>query len=460
MAGAGARGRVPPRTRGLVRARAEASAISRRITLRMQDYIHAEEAAGFMLMAATAAALLWANSPWSAAYRALIETKLSLDLGVVHHAASVRHWVNDGLMVFFFLLIGLEIKREVLLGHLQGRRRAALPVAAALGGMAVPALAYLAVNPSGEAARGWGIPVATDIAFALGVLALLGRRVPVELRVFLLAFATVDDIGGILIIAVFYAHDLSGGALAVAAVTVLVLLLLRRFSARHAAAYVLLGLLLWLAVLKSGIHPTIAGVVLGLLVPARRTFDHQRLLDEIAAQRDHLREALDREDQHEIELRLGGLEEFVRESERPVERLDRLLRPWVSFLVLPLFALANAGLELSLDVLDRTARSPVAWGIALGLLAGKLVGVSAATWLAVRSGLAELPPRVTWRHVLGAGILAGIGFTVSLFIADLAFDDGEHAREAQLAILTVSLIAAFAGIAFFAWTARGRTQPV
>jgi NhaA family Na+:H+ antiporter len=452
--------RIPARKRGLLRVRARVSNISSGLVLGMQEWIHAEEAAGFMLLLGTVAGLAWANSPWAYTYKQVWLTKLVIDLGFIRIAETAQHWVNDGLMVFFFLLVALEIKKELVHGDLSGWRQAALPVIAALGGMALPAGLYLAVTYNTDLADGWGIPVATDIAFALGVLALLGRRIPGSLKILLLAFATVDDVGGILIIAFFYTSHLAWPALAGAGIVTLVIAVLRRYTVRHTGLYVVLGLLLWLAMLESGVHAAIAGVVLGLLVPARRYFDRSAATENLRYSMECLNEAVKREDDDTTELLFGEVEELARGAEHPVERLDRRLRPWVSYLVLPVFALANTGIPVSGSAMAAAAHDPAAQGIALGLLVGKFCGVLAAIWLAVRFGVAKLPANVNWRHITGISLLAGIGFTVSLFIADLAFRGRPELAEAKIAILVVSAVAGLAGFAFLALTTRanGKTR--
>lgn len=451
-------GPVPARTRGLAHARAQVSAISRGVTLRTLTYIHAEQAAGIGLFIGAALALLWANSPWAASYAALWNIDAVVHIGSFHIEHTLQEWVNDGLMFFFFLLVGLEIKRELVDGELASLRKAALPIGAAIGGMVVPAGLYALLNVSGPGARGWGIPVATDIAFALGVLALLGRRLPSSLRIFLLALATVDDIGGILIIAIFYASGISWTALSVAGGLVLTVFILRRFALRNPGVIVVLGFALWLAVLKSGIHPTIAGVVLGLLTPARRFVEPRAARDTMHDINTQLDEAIDRGDAEKTDLLLGTLEEVVRNTEQPLERTERLLRPWIGYVVLPVFALANAGVVLSGEAFAQAVHSSVAQGIAVGLLAGKLVGIAGATWLTVRLRLGDLPRGVTWSHVVGTALLAGIGFTVSIFIASLAFPAGAELQQAKLAILIVSIVAAILGAGLL--LLRSRRQPV
>jgi NhaA family Na+:H+ antiporter len=427
-----------------MRVRADLSEVTRRVVLPIQRYIHAEEAAGFMLMLGAAVALAWANSRWGSQYLRLCDFELT----ILRVTKSLLHWVNDGLMTFFFLLVGLEIKREIVHGSLSTWRRGSLPVVAALGGMAVPALIYWGFNPAGHGARGWGIPVATDIAFALGVLAMLGPRVPASLKTFLLAFATVDDIGGILIIAVFYTEKLSLSALFAAAAIVVAIALLWRLRWMGAGTYWVMGVLLWAVVLRSGVHATISGVILGLMVPARTFYGRMNYVDEAREVLAKLGRAEQGGRQDECTALLGQVEELTKHTEEPLERLERPLRPWVSYVVLPVFALLNCGVVLSAARLREALTNPVGRGIVVGLLVGKTVGVLAATWLAVRSRLTMLPAGVTWTHVAGASVVAGIGFTVSLFIAELAFDDEASVALAKTAILIASVAAAVGGYLF------------
>ena len=360
-----------------------------------------------MLLACAAIALAWANSPWAPAYHHLWETPIGFDTRTFGLTLTLHEWVNDGLMVVFFLLVGLEIKREVLLGELSSRRSAALPVAAAIGGMVVPAAIYAAMNRGGAGAAGWGIPMATDIAFALGILALLGDRLPSGLRVYLAALAIVDDLGAVLVIALFYTSSIYWSALGAAALTVAVLIGVNRAGVRHAAVYVVLGLLLWLFVLASGIHATVAGVLLAFTIPARGRADTDA---------DH---AL-------------------------LARMEGALHAPVSFVIMPIFALANAGIPLGAGVAN-AIRTPVALGVMLGLVLGKPIGIMLASAVAVRAGAAELPTGVAWRHVHGVSWLGGIGFTMSLFIAGLAFADAGILDIAKLGVLAGSACAGVAG---------------
>ena len=413
-----------------------------------------EAAGGAMVLGAALVAFAWANSPWKESYFDLWHARIAFRTPLVSVVDTVGHLVNDGLMAIFFFVIGLETKRELLHGQLSSVRRATLPVAAALGGMVVPALIYAAFNLGGDGAKGWGIPMATDIAFALGVLAIAGNRVPFALKVFLLALAVVDDIGAILVIAVFYTESLSGEALAWAAVVLALILAARAAGIRSIDFYVLLGAAFWLAVYKSGVHATIAGVTLAALTPSRP----HRPVTAFRAEARRLLDGFGRgaPEDHDAEQQLfGAFEGAVRESAAPLERLERQLHPWVVFVIVPIFALANAGLEISGGALSDAATSGVTGGVVFGLLLGKPVGIVLASFFAVRLGMAALPEGTSWAQLAGAGVLAGIGFTVSLFITGLAFDSESLQLEAKIGILGASLVAAVVGYLLLRLTGSG-----
>ncbi len=439
---------VPARTRGALQARAERSYVARQVLLPVQDIIYAQRTGSVVLLGATAAAIVWANSPWSDTYQALWQTPVSVDAGPLEFSSDLRHWVDDALMALFFYVVGLEIKREVLFGHLSKTRHAILPLAAALGGMVLPALLYLALNRSGPGERGWGIPMATDIAFALGALALVGSRVPDQLRVLLLALAIVDDIGAIVVIAVFYTSSLSVLPLVLAVVLLGAIVLLARLHVRAAPLYVTLGLLVWFAVYQSGIHATIAGVALAFVTPANPYFSraaYVRAARDLVAEFDH---AWRKGETDRADALLGEIEEMTEGTESPLDRAERLLRPWSSYLVLPAFALGNAGVGVSLPALGSALANPVTQGVLLGLVVGKPLGIFALAWLAVRLKVAALPAGARWREVVGIGLVAGIGFTVSLFITGLAFPASELQEDAKVGILLASIVAGLAGIAY------------
>jgi NhaA family Na+:H+ antiporter len=413
----------------------------------LQRFIEAESAGGIVLIAAAAVALAWANSPWGGSYDDLWGAYLEFDLNFTVVREDLGHFVNDAVMAVFFFVVGLEIKRELLHGELASMRRAMLPVAAALGGMAVPALIYAALNAGGDGAGGWGIPMATDIAFALGVLALAGPGVPISLKVFLLALAIVDDLGAILVIAIFYTSDLDLASLGWAVLVVVAVLAAQRAGIRVLAVYVALGGLLWLAVYASGVHATLAGVVLALLTPAGRPRSLPEYHGELRSLMAQLASAEANADEDAQRAITEELDRLTDEREPPLQRLERILHPWSSFLIVPVFALANAGLDLSSDVASNLVTSPVSLGVVLGLVAGKPVGILLACWLAIRFGGAGMPAGAKWRHLAGVGVVAGIGFTVSIFISSLAFDEQGLEAEAKAGIFAASVLAAVAGLA-------------
>jgi NhaA family Na+:H+ antiporter len=409
----------------------------------LQSFLDHEAAGGLVLLGAAVVALAWANSPWKAGYEDLWTTELTVRLGSWSVAEDLRHWVNDGLMALFFLVVGLEIKRELLIGELRDPRTAAVPVIAALGGMAVPALVYLAVNAGGGHAEGWGVPMATDIAFAVGVLTIAARQAPSGLRPFLLTLAIVDDIGAILVIALFYSGEIAWEALGAAAGLLVAVVVLQRIHVRATAVYVAIGALVWLAVLESGVHPTIAGVALGLLTPAV-PFQRPRAVSEQAHRVADLTvddpSPPDADAHHWL-----GLTGLAREAVSPLARVEHLLHPWTSFLVIPLFALANAGVSLGGGALGDALTSRVTLGVVLGLVLGKVAGITLASLAAVRLGLGRLPDGVGTRHLLGVGAVAGIGFTVAIFIAELAFADQRVIDLAKIGVLGASILAGVVG---------------
>ena len=438
---------IPGRTQGEARQRAKRSFAQRELLLPAQSFVHTETVSAGVLLLAALAALAWANSPWSASYHHFWEeTYLGFDLGFLGVRESLRHWVNDGLMVIFFFVVGLEVRHEMDCGELSSLRRAGLPVIAALGGMALPAATYAAFNWGGENLAGWGVPMATDIAFALGVVAVAGDRLPFQARVFLLALAAVDDIGAILAIAIFYSSDISVTALLVAAVLLGGMFGMRALGVRNVAFYWIAGVAVWLAVFESGVHATIAGVVLGLITPSRPFTP----LEEFSAAMHELTprfdQALEEGRTEEAEVVLGHVEALTTETEAPLDRRLRQTHPWSAFLILPLFALANAGVEISGAAVAAAAASAVTWGIVAGLILGKTVGIFGASFLAVRSGVADLPADVTWLQVLGLALTAGVGFTVALFISELAFSEEGTAAEAKIAILVASATAGVGGL--------------
>lgn len=436
---------IPARSRGSALARARDSYAARHILVPVQKFIHTESSGGVVLLAAAALALLWANSPWASFYEALWRAEASIHLGPVSLSHSLREWINDALMVVFFFVVGLEVKREFVHGELSERRRGALPIAAALGGMLVPAALYTSVNLGQTTVRGWGIPMATDIAFAIGVLALLGNRVPASLRTFLLALAIVDDIGAILVIAVFYTEKISFASIAIAVVLVFLMIGMRRMGIHKLAYYAPVAAMFWFAVLQSGIHATIAGVVLGLLTPVRAALRRHTYTETAGPLIEELANAEAEGDRERGEAILGEIEELTTNTEAAADRLLRWLHPWSSHVVLPIFALANAGVVLTPAAVRAAVVAPETYGIVLGLGMGKLVGIVLFSYLAVRLGLAVQVTGVRWAQMAGVGLLAGIGFTVSLFITDLAFTDARNVANAKTGILVTSALTGLIG---------------
>jgi NhaA family Na+:H+ antiporter len=433
--------------------------VYQRVFQTAQAFMQVEASSGIVLLFAAVIAMVWANSPWDEEYFDLWHTHITVDAQIFAIDLDLQEWVNDGLMTIFFFLMGLEIKRELAHGELSTPRRALLPAAGALGGMVVPALIYTAFNAGGEGANGWGVPMATDIAFAVGVLSLLSRRVPFSIKVFLLALAIADDIGAILVIAFFYTSDIDTLALGLAAVTLAVIFAMNRSGVRNIDVYVVAGAVFWLTVLESGVHATIAGVILGLLAPASSFYGRSTFIPDAEDLVRRFRDAHAAGDEALQQGILAQLEDLAQGTEAPLDRLERALHPWVSFLIVPLFALANAGVAVSRDVAESAVESPISIGVALGLVAGKPLGIFVLTWLAVRLRICDMPNGATWPQIFGVGMLAGIGFTVALLIANLAFEDAALADEAKLGILAASVAAGVGGFAFLWLTTRTRTRP-
>ena len=413
-----------------------------------QQFAASEASSGLLLLSCTAVALAWANSPWAATYFSFWETPLSLGWGAGALTKSLVVWIDDGLMALFFLVVGLEIKREVLVGELASPRQAVLPVAAAVGGMLVPAGLYAAFNWGGPGLIGWGVPMATDIAFSLGVLALLGSRVPTTLKIFLTALAIVDDIGAVLVITVFYSHGIAWPALILAGGFMGALVVANRLGAARPLVYLILGAGLWLAILESGIHATVAGVLLALTVPARTRIQAAEFLAKSRAILEAFARAGGPEEtpltNETRQAAVQTLERVCEQVQTPLQRLEHGLHPWVVFGIMPLFALANAGVALGSGAVAALTQ-PVTLGILAGLVLGKPLGISLATWVAVRLGLTHLPAGTTWRQIIGVACLGGIGFTMSLFIAGLAFGEGDLLAMAKIGILAASVLAGVAG---------------
>uniref|UniRef100_I2Q1U4 Na(+)/H(+) antiporter NhaA n=1 Tax=Desulfovibrio sp. U5L TaxID=596152 RepID=I2Q1U4_9BACT len=417
-----------------------------------------QSSGGLVLIACTVAALAWANSPYAPSYFALWETPVSVGFGGLILSKSLHHWINDGLMAIFFFMVGLEIKREILVGELSSPGQAALPVAAAAGGMAAPALLFALFNHGLPSFAGWGIPMATDIAFALGILSLLGDRIPVSLKVFLAAVAIVDDIGAVLVIAIFYSGDISFVALAVGGGIFAAMVLLNFMGARHPAVYAILGAVLWLAFLKSGVHATVAGVLAAMAIPARTRIGPEdfaaharRLIDRFESSRASDRPLLANPAQIAA---LESLEHACRKAGAPLPRLEHGLHPWVAYGIMPLFALANAGVRLGGGT-GTILGEPVSLGIMVGLVAGKQAGIFLTCLAMFRLRLASVPAGLGLGQYYGVACLAGIGFTMSIFIADLAFGQaGDLGGQAKVAILAASTVAGILGYLVLLATTR------
>jgi NhaA family Na+:H+ antiporter len=413
-----------------------------------QNFLEKEASGGILLLIFTVLALVWANSPFSDSYFHLWHTKLSIGLSNFNLNYSLHHWINDGLMAIFFFVVGLEIKRELLIGELSSLKKASLPIMAALGGMIFPALFYVVLNFGKEGISGWGIPMATDIAFAIGILALLGSKVPTGLKVFITALAIADDIGAVLVIAFFYTSNISIISLVFAG-GVLLLLVVANFSGiRNLIVYSVLGIILWLAFIFSGVHATIAGVLLAFTIPASSRINTaqflskgKKLLEDFDKAGEEGPNVLSNEERQGI---VQNLEDNCEKIMTPLQRYEHKLHPWVSFFIMPAFAFANAGVIISGNFLEELT-NPVSIGIVTGLFLGKQVGISAFSWLAVKLKFASLPIGVTWKQIYSGGILAGIGFTMSLFIANLAFNSEQLLTISKVGILTASLLSGLIG---------------
>lgn len=414
----------------------------------VQRFMHEEASSGIVLFLAAVAALALANSPWSDAYNDVLHTHFEIGLGRWSLDHTLHFWLNEALMAVFFFVVGLEIKRAIMVGELRSPRKAALPLIAALGGMVAPAAVYFAFNTSGDGTRGWGIPMATDIAFSLGVLSLLRTRAPLPLKIFLTAFAIIDDIGAVLVIAVFYTSQIVWGDLAIAGGFLVLLIASNLSGVRHPLIYGALGTCVWWAFLESGVHATVAGVLVAATIPIRVRVDSESfvsrgrgLLTMFERSGDRGNEVQPTSDQRAV---LHELEQTVQDVTSPLQRFESALHPWVAFVIMPLFALSNAGVRLEGDFLGALTH-PVTLGVLLGLVVGKQVGVTLFSWVAIRLGIAALPQGVTWWQFYGVALLGGIGFTMSLFITELAFPGDMAAANAEAAKVGVLIGSAIAG---------------
>lgn len=405
----------------------------------------------YPIFIATILALLWANL-YAESYHSLLHTQLSISLGKIYITKSLVHWIDEALMTLFFFTVSLEIKREILVGELASLKRSILPISAALGGMLVPAAIYVCINYDTPSARGWGIPMATDIAFSLAVLTMVGKKIPFGIRIFLSAFAIADDLGAVLVIALFYTNSIAWGYLLISILFFAGLAAANMLRIRWALAYTLLGIGLWFAILGSGIHATVAGVLVAMFIPARGKYDTETFLQKVRAYLDHFEcepefcgYTVLLNQSHLNDIR--GIEEACHNVETPLQKLEYSLHPWISLVILPLFALANAGLILKGMDIANALRHPLTMGITLGLVVGKPVGIFLFTYMASRIFRVPLISGVTWRHIIGASMLGGIGFTMSLFIAGLSFTSVQFIEFSKLGIILGSLVSGGLGLA-------------
>jgi len=431
-----------------------------RVLTPLEEFIHRQTTSAVLLMLCAVIALVLANSQWNEAYHHLLEIPFTIGSPGLSLSMSLHHWINDGLMALFFFVIGLELKREILVGELANPSQAMLPIIAAAGGMAVPALIYVGINPQGHTLDGWGVPMATDIAFALGALALLGNRIPRNLLTFLVALAIVDDLGAVIVIALFYTESLDLSALIAAAAVAGLLLSLNLGGIRKPLPYILLGIILWLAMLKSGVHATLAGILLAFTIPMRPKYDPERFIPQVRALVKQIRQAYKRNQNiiqnDELRARVRALGKGVHLVQAPAQTLESKMHFPSAYLIIPIFSLANAGVPIDWASLDSIVTNPVSFGIAVGLVGGKLIGVVGFTWLTVKFGVGHLPAGLNFNHIIGVGFMSGIGFTMSIFIAELGFaHHPEDLLMAKTGILIGSLIAGIAGFAWLLFTSTG-----
>lgn len=420
-----------------------------KITEPIQRFVKQEKSGGIVLGISVLAALYLANSPWSDEYFHFLENKIGIVFNDVSFLKySLHHWINDGLMAIFFFVIGLELKREIVAGELSNPRKALLPIGAALGGMLIPAIIYFSLNPTGEASNGWGIPMATDIAFALGVLHFLGKRIPLSLKVFLTALAIVDDLGAVLVIAFFYTSEISIQSLLVGLGFVLVMFIGNKMGIRNILFYAIIGIVgVWIAFLLSGVHATIAAVLAAFVIPANVGIKENIFIERIKNSINKFKDILPNDKVTLTDEQIHQLEIIKKDTNcaiPPLQRLEHAMHPMVTFIVLPIFALANAGVSMNVDVQELFSTN-VALGVSLGLLAGKVIGIVGITWLLVKLRIAPFPEGMNLRNLFGISFLASIGFTMSLFISSLAFTDEIIITQAKIGIFTASIIGGIVG---------------
>lgn len=433
--------------------------IFRRVLSPFEEFIHQQSTSGLLLMVAAIIALFLANSRWAEDYLHLIHTPAMIGIGDWGINMSLHHWVNDALMALFFFVVGLELKREILVGELSDIRQAALPIVAAVGGMVVPAIIFEAFNYGSDAAHGWGVPMATDIAFAVGALALLGKRVPKALITFLVALAIADDLGAVLVIALFYTQDLAPYWIIVASLLTALLMTMNYAGIRTAIPYFIIALFLWYALLQSGVHATLAGVIGAFTVPARSKYDPSLFADMVNKHIDRFIANRKQQDSlmtnNQLYSIVQNLEESVRGVQTPLQQLELTWHLPVAFMVIPVFAIFNAGIPIQTGTLSETLANPVMLGVMFGLLLGKFVGISGASWLAIRLGIAKMPSQTRFSQIAAVSVLGGIGFTMSIFIAELGFPGHpEHLLMAKTGVLAGSIFAGLIGFIWLWWLGR------
>ena len=424
------------------------------------EFAKIEASGGLLLLASALIALIFANSIFAEQYFAIWHSTFSINLGPLSLSMPVEAWINEGLMALFFLVVGLEIKREFLVGELSSAKKALLPVVAAVGGMMIPAIIYTAFNLGNPGASGWGIPMATDIAFTVGVLTLLGKRIPTPLKAFVVALAIVDDIGAVLVIAFFYTTGVSVSSLGAAAIILLALFFANRLKVRSTLVYAILGILLWFAFLKSGVHATVAGVLLALLIPSKPDID----MEDFHSNAQGILNRLDESDKkadvlsnREHQGSILSMEVLTTHAETPMQRMERFLHPWVTFMIVPLFALANAGIPLG--NFSTAVTSSVSLGVIFGLIIGKQIGITLFTWISVKTNLSIMPREVSWRQIYGVSWLAGIGFTMSIFITNLSLTSPALVLQSKMGILLASLICGIVGYLILRTTSASPNKP-
>lgn len=434
-----------------------------RILTPLEEFIHRQTTSGVLLMVCAVIALIVANGPLHDTYEHLLHTQISVGFGDHTFSLSIHHWINEALMALFFMVMGLELKRELLVGELSSVRQALLPIMAAIGGMVIPALLYYAFNPTGDAAKGWGIPMATDIAFAIGALSLLGARVPKNLITFLIALAIVDDLGAVAVIAVFYTETINTQALMIAFAFTLVLAVFNMVGVRRPMPYAIVSILLWAAMLSSGIHATIAGIVVAFAVPIRPKFEPNLFISRVEKITHSMKKSVAENPDivHNNRLRslVTSLGDGVGHVQAPAQHAEHKLHLPVAYIVIPIFALANAGIPIDFSAFGKYLSDPIALGVLAGLLVGKPLGILGFTWVTVQMGWANLPPGLNMKHILGVGLLGGIGFTMSIFVADLGFANlPEDLLMAKTGILLASALAGLAGYFLLMFLGRGKTE--